>query len=49
MARFQFPARPVLDTLAQAIVRRRPENGWITSAWILDGWTAQPAYKVVRS
>lgn len=49
MARHQFPARPMLDALAQAIVRRRPENGWITSAWILDGWTAQPDYRTVRS
>ena len=35
--------------LRDAITTRRPQNGWITSAWILDGWTAQPAYGTVRS
>jgi hypothetical protein len=48
-ARVQFTARPALDGLRDAIVKRRPQNGWITSAWILDGWTAQPAYNEVRS
>lgn len=44
-ARVQFPARPMLDGLMQAINKARPQNGWITSAWILDGWTAQPVYR----
>ena len=48
-ARYQFRPRPMLDKLARAIVKTRPQNGWITSAWILDGWTAQPEYKAVRS
>jgi hypothetical protein len=39
----------MLDNLAQAIIKVRPQNGWITSAWILDGWTAQPSYRTVRS
>lgn len=43
-ARIQFPPRPMLDALMLAIVKARPQNGWITSAWILDGWTAQPSY-----
>lgn len=47
-ARHQFPARPLVDNLMQAIFKVRPQNGWITSAWILDGWTAQPDYKAVR-
>ena len=47
-ARYQFPARPELDALACAIVRVRPQNGWITSAWIMDGWTATPAYRHAR-
>jgi hypothetical protein len=47
-ARIQFPPRPEVDALARAIVRARPQNGWITSAWIMDGWTAQPAYRHAR-
>ena len=47
-ARIQFSPRPELDALARAIVRARPQNGWITSAWIMDGWTATPAYRHAR-
>lgn len=48
-ARHQFPQRAMMDQLMGAIFKRRPQNGWITSAWILDGWTAQPDYRTVRS
>jgi len=47
-ARIQFPSRPEMDALARAIVSVRPQNGWITSAWIMDGWIAQPAYHHAR-
>ena len=43
-ARIQVPPRPMIEALALAIVKARPQNGWITSVWILDGWTAQPSY-----
>lgn len=48
-ARVQFPKRPMVDSLMAAIFKVRPQNGWITSAWIIDGWAAQPAYGTVRS
>ncbi len=48
-ARRQFPERAMMDQLMSAIFKVRPANGWITSTWILDGWTAQPDYKAVRS
>jgi hypothetical protein len=35
-----------LSRLWAAVNVRRPHNGFTTTAWILNGWTAQPDYRV---
>jgi len=44
MASRTFTAR-----LHDAVNKARPQNGFITSSWILNGWTGSPAYGTVRS
>jgi hypothetical protein len=36
----------MLNRLWAAVNRRRPENGFTTTAWMESGWVSQPFYGI---